>query len=150
MKKILLTLIISLTLISCKKENNYDNDAELCEIMSKMTTDDQRIRNMELLNNGSEKQKDSLWEIQNSIDKKNTELLIDITKKRGWVSKAELKCKKYMAPVVIFRHSPKEYWNEIREIIKTESDAGRMGSGDFMFIENNLEGRPDFDFKITE
>ncbi|WP_417291381.1 hypothetical protein [Corallibacter sp.] len=150
MKKILLTLFILLTILSCKKENNYDDNVELCKLLSEMTSDDQRIRRMDLLKNGTSTQKDSLWKIQNQIDKQNTELLIEITEKRGWVSKKELDCNGTMAPVVIFRHSPKEYFEKIQELIETESKEGRMKGGDYMFIENHLKGRPDFDIQIVE
>ena len=153
MKKNLLIIIIALvalSILSCKKENNYYDDAELCELLSEMTENDQRIRKMELFSNGTKMQKDSLWEIQKQIDIENTEILIEITKKRGWVSKKDLGCDKYMAPVVIFRHSPEEYFDEIRKLIETESKAGRMKGGDFMFIDNHLKGRPDFDFQIVE
>lgn len=150
MKKTLLTLFISLSILSCKKENNYDNDEKLCKLLSEMFSNDQRIRKMDLLKNGTSNQKDSLWKIQKQIDKQNTELLIEITEKRGWVSKKELGCDGKLAPVVIFRHSPKEYFEKIKELIETESKAGRMKSGDYMFIENHLKGRPDFDIQIVE
>ena len=142
MKNILLTLIISFTILSCKKENNYENDAELCTILSEMNESDQKIRNLPELRNGSQKIKDSLWVIQNKIDNKNTELLIEITKKRGWVSKTELGCEKDMAPVVIFRHAPKKYWNEIGQLIEKEFSEKRMTKGDYWFIDNHLKGRP--------
>ncbi len=142
MKNILLILIIPFLIFSCKKENNYENDSELCSLLSKMTEDDQRIRNFSELKNGSKKIKDSLWKIQIGIDKKNTKLLIDITQKRGWVSKKELGCSEDIAPVVIFRHAPKEYWNEIQPLIEKEYAEKRMGKGDYWFINNHLKGRP--------
>ncbi|PQJ19538.1 hypothetical protein [Tenacibaculum sp. SG-28] len=150
MKKILLTLFISVSILSCKKDNNYDNDEELCKLLSKMKSDDQRIRKMDLLKNGTSSQKDSLWRIQKQIDKHNTELLIEITEKRGWVSKNELGCDGMIPPVVIFRHSPKEHFEKIKELIETEYNAGRIGGLDYTFIENHLKGRPDFDIQIVE
>lgn len=153
MKKnqILISSLVLLFLLSaCKNENNYEDDVELCNLLSKMTDDDQKIRNMDLLQNGTQKQKDSLWEIQNEIDLRNTKLLIEITENRGWVSKKKLSCDGTMAPVVIFRHSPKQYFEKIKELIETESKAGRMEGGDYMFIDNHLQGRPAFDFQIVE
>ena len=91
---------------------------------------------------GSKKVRDSLWEIQSEIDKKNTKLLIDITKKRGWVSKKELGCTEYIAPVIIFRHAPKEFWDEIKPLIEKEYAEKRMESVDYGFIDNHLRGRP--------
>jgi len=149
MKKTLLTIIIALSIVSCKEEK-YNDDSELCELLSEMFDDDQRIRKMDLLINGTSAQKDSLWKIQSQIDKRNTELLIDITEKRGWVNKKELGCNKAIAPVVIFRHSSKDYFEKIKKLIETESKAGRMKSGDYWFIDNHLKGRPDFDFQVVE
>jgi hypothetical protein len=150
MKRILPLLILNIIIYSCKKENKYENDAELCELLSEMTSKDQEIRQMELLEIGTEKQKDSLWKIQKKVDNENTELLIEVTKKRGWVSKNGLNCEKNMAPVVIFRHSSEKYWNEIKLLIEKENKEGRMGNGDYMFIDNHLQGRPAFDFQIVE
>jgi hypothetical protein len=186
MRNILLTLIISITILSCKKENNYENDAELCSILAEMIESDQSIRNLpeltdpffEILDSirtvnssisevdsnlskeehpnwgkiareiaekrpkGSKRVRDSLWEIQSEIDKKNTKLLIDITKKRGWISKDGLGCTEYIAPVIIFRHAPEKYWEEIKPLIEKEYAEKRMESGDYGFIDNHLRGRP--------
>jgi len=150
MKKTLLTIIITFSIFSCKKEINYDDDSELCKLLSEMFENDQRIRKMELLYNGTEKEKDSLWEIQSQIDIKNTELLIEITEKRGWVSKSELGCERQIAPVVIFRHSPEKYFTTIKKLIDKEREARRMNSGDHMFIDNHLKGRPDFEFQTVD
>ncbi|WP_400074850.1 hypothetical protein [Winogradskyella sp. R77965] len=186
MKNILLTLTISITILSCKKENNYENDAELCSILAKMIESDQSIRNLpeltdpffEILDSirttnnltrevysnlsteeqlnwgkiareiaekrpkGSKNVRDSLWDIQEEIDIKNTKLLIEITKKRGWVSKDGLGCTEYISPMIIFRHAPEEFWEEIRPLIKKEYEEGKMNSATFGFIENHLDGRP--------
>ena len=90
----------------------------------------------------SKQTRDSLWRIQSEIDRQNTKLLIDITKKRGWVSKAELGCEAYIAPVIIFRHAPREFWPEIRPLIEKEFAEKRMGEGDYGFIDNHIKGRP--------
>lgn len=141
MRNILLILFISIIILSCKKENNYENNDELCAILSEMNESDQQIRNLKELKNGSQKIKDSLWEIQNHIDHENTELLIEIIKKRGWISHSELGCSEYIAPVVIFRHAPKKYWNEIQSLIDKEYAEKRIGKGDFWFIDNHLKDR---------
>ncbi|GGZ65759.1 hypothetical protein [Mesonia mobilis] len=96
---------------------------------------------------------DSLWEIQSKIDIENTKTLIDITKKRGWVSKKQLKCKNYISPVLIFRHAPEKFWKDLKPLIEKEFKAGRMNSGDYWFINNHINGRPtDFGngFEIIE
>jgi len=191
MKNILLTFIISLTILSCKKENNFEDDKELCGILAEMIQSDQRIRNLpeltdpffEILDSirtannltqevysnlsneeqlswgkiareiaekrpkGSKKVRDSLWDIQEEIDKKNTKLLIEITKKRGWVSKDGLGCTEYISPMIIFRHAPEEFWEEIRPLIKREYEEGKMNSATYGFIENHLDGRPLLDLE---
>lgn len=147
---LIITLVIIILQCACKNENNYENDTELCELLSKMTDDDQKIRNMDLLQNGTQKQKDSLWKIQKLIDGRNTELLLDITKKRGWVSKNSLNCEKYMAPVVIFRHTPEKYFNEVKEIIDKELQNKRLDGLNYEFINDHLNGRPGFNLEIIE
>ncbi len=142
MRNILLILTILISILSCKKENNFENNSELCRLLEEMTKDDQRIRNLSELRKGTKKVKDSLWKIQNEIDNRNTELLIEITKKRGWVSKTKLGCSEYISPMLIFRHAPKKYWNEIKPIIDKEFTEKRMTKGDYWFIDNHLKGRP--------
>ncbi|MEZ2414517.1 hypothetical protein ACA086_06085 [Muriicola sp. E247] len=182
-----LLLFVLLTIFSsCKNENTYENDAELCELLAKMFDDDQAIRNLpemtdpffEILDsiiavNYSSKKEyaalpteeqlawgrvareitnkrpqpsqetvDSLWAIQKEIDLKNSKLLIDITKKRGWVSKEQLGCTQNIAPVIIFRHTPRELWEKIRPVVEKEYSEKRMEDGDYWFITNHLDGRP--------
>lgn len=137
MKNLLLIAIILFSILSCKKDNNYEIDSELCALLAEMLESDQGIRKLD-----SWTISDSLWKIQEEIDKNNTRLLIDITKKRGWVSKHELGCTEYIAPMIIFRHAPEEYWNEIRPLIEKEYAEKRMGRGDYGLIDNHIRGRP--------
>ena len=150
MKNLLLTLIITITVLSCKKENNYENNVELFTLLNEMIESDQNIKNLPELKNGSKRIKDSLWTIQTEIDKRNTSLLIEITQKRGWLSKQDLGCTEYIAPVVIFRHAPKKYWDEIKTLIDKEYKEGRMEGGDYMFIVNHLNGRPSLNIKVVD
>ena len=179
--------------MGCKKENNYENDAELCLILSEMFVNDQSIRNtpgiagwffetldsIKTANNltgedytklTKEEQlkwgkiakkiakkrpkmpkniKDSLWDIQREIDRKNTKLLIEITKKRGWVNTNELGCKEYSYPVIIFRHAPEEFWDEVKPLIEKEYAEKRMNKYEYWFINNHLRGRPT-DYNIED
>ncbi len=193
MKKILLLLIISLLFFSCKSDNDYSNDAELCKIIRKMTKDDQKIRGMpklsgtffeildsirkannltkeiyiklnekeqlawgkitrKIANKRPQKSKeelDSLWSIQTKLDNHNTELLINIVKKRGWVDKMSLNCTEYAATWVIFRHSQEKYWKEIRPLIEKAYREKKLGGMEYTMIDNQLKGRPSlkFDFE---
>jgi len=195
MKRLIIASIF-LTIISCKNENNYDDDRELCRILGEMTENDQKYRNSPQLSEPffkildslritenltreqykklpkekqleygkraraiadripkvDKKEKDSIWNLQIKFDEKNTELLIDITNKRGWVSREELGCEEYISPWVIFRHSPEKYWKEIRPIIEKEYAEKRMVAGDYIMIDNHLKGRPmiDLNKKLNE
>jgi len=90
----------------------------------------------------SQKKQDSLMELQIKIDNKNTELLIDVTKKIGWVSKNKLGCEEYVSAWIVFRHSQSQYWDEIRTIIDKEKAEGRIGNGDYKMVDNHIKGRP--------
>ena len=63
---------------------------------------------------------DSLRVIQLKIDEVNTRKLIQIVKKRGWVTSKTLDCKEKFKTVIIFRHAPKKFWKEIRPLIEIE------------------------------
>ena len=97
----------------------------------------------------SKKELDSLWGIQTELDNHNTELLINIVKKRGWVDKTSLNCKEYAATWVIFRHSQEKYWNEIRPLIEKAYKEKKLGGMEYTMIDNQLKGRPSlkFDFE---
>jgi hypothetical protein len=94
----------------------------------------------------SEKIKDSLMNLQIEIDDKNTEILIDIIKEKGWVTKNGLGCKEYVSTFLIFRHSQEKYWGEIRKLIEKEKSQNRIGNGDYMMIDDHIKGRPMTDF----
>lgn len=90
----------------------------------------------------SEKKQDSLMKLQIKLDNKNTELLIDIIKEKGWVYKNNLDCEEYFSAWLVFRHSQSQYWNEIRKIIDKEKDLGRIGVKDYNMVNNHIKGRP--------
>ncbi|OSY87431.1 hypothetical protein WH52_11155 [Tenacibaculum holothuriorum] len=150
MKRNTFLLFVLFLVFSCKTKINYHDDSELCKLLTKMAEDDQKIRKMPLLDTGTKKQKDSLWNIQKRKDKKNIEILIEIIKERGWIDKKELKCDKAVPPVLIFRHAPEEYFKQIEKIISIENEAGRMSNGDYMFVENHLKGRPSFSIQVDD
>jgi hypothetical protein len=98
----------------------------------------------------SEKKQDSLMQLQIIIDNKNTELLIDITKEIGWVSKPKLGCKEYVSAWIVFRHSQSQYWEEIREIIEKEKIKKRLLIKEYKIIDNHIKGRPKFEKKLNK
>lgn len=87
----------------------------------------------------TEKQSDSLMSLQIELDNKNTELLIDIIKQRGWPNKENTKCKKFAGGV--FRHSQSQYFDEIRVLIEKEMEEGRMNTAAYKFYLDHINGR---------
>lgn len=87
-------------------------------------------------------QNDSLWTLQDKIDAENTEKLIGIVKKHGWLTAKKLGCKARFKTVLFFRHAPKKYWNEIRPLIEKERTAKRLSGYEYYVIDNHLNGRP--------
>jgi len=90
----------------------------------------------------SEQKQDSLMQLQIKLDNINTELLIDVTKEIGWVSKQSLGCKEYVSTWIVFRHSQSQYWKEIREIIEKEKAGGELLPNEYNIIDNHIKGRP--------
>ena len=87
-------------------------------------------------------QNDSLWTLQEKIDLENTKKLIGIVKKHGWLTAKKLGCKERFKTVLILRHAPKKYWNEIRLLIEKERTAKRLSGYEYYIIDNHLNGRP--------
>jgi len=85
---------------------------------------------------------DSLRVLQQELDENNTEKLIAITKKHGWVTSDKLGCKENFKTALIFRHAPKKYWTEIRSLIEKERTARRISGYEYYIIDNHLKGRP--------
>lgn len=162
-------------------------DNELCNVLYKMSLDDQRYRGTTeniadhyrntldslLLNRGLSKtefnslpkprqsvlekhafklarkrlvpvmmQNDSLRVLQETLDAKNTEQFIEITKKYGWLTAKALGCKERFKTVLIFRHAPRKYWDEIRTLIEKERTEKRLSGYEYYLIDNHLKGRP--------
>ena len=95
-------------------------------------------------------QNDSLRALQKSIDGNNTKKLIEITKKHGWLTANGLECTEKFKTVLIFRHAPKKYWNEVRSIIEKERAAKRLTGYEYYIIDNHLKGRPPLTKKHTD
>ena len=90
----------------------------------------------------TKQQEDSLMQLQIVLDNKNTELLIDIIKKRGFPNLPD--CKEEQFPAITLRHSQNQYWDEIRILIEKEFKLGNMNKGQFKIILNHINGREEF------
>ena len=122
-------------LSNCSSQQAFEDDLKLCDLLAKMTTDDQKYRH-------SQESYENNLQAQTALDHENCNLLLAIIKKRGWPSKNKIGCEQEMMPVVIFRHAPKELWPEIEQVIEIEYGAKRMTEGDYKFILNHITGRP--------
>ena len=149
MKKIFLTLITVNIFISCNKKDGF-TDEEVCKLLTEMTENDQKYRNQIMDSTISNKAKDSFSTIQNKIDRRNTELLIEIINQKGWPNADSLNCEDPSPTILIFRHADKKYFDTIQKLIDIELKKGNLGGLDHMFIDNHLKGRPDFNFKVVE
>ena len=94
----------------------------------------------------TEKQEDSLMQLQIILDNKNTELLIDIIKERGFPNLPDCKGSKF--PAMTLRHSQSQYWDEIRHLVEKEFNSGNMNKGQYKIVLNHINGREEF--KITK
>ncbi len=52
--------------------------------------------------------------------------------------------------MLIFRHAPKKFFEEIIKIIDKELDEGRLDGLSHAFIKDHLNGRPGLSFQIIE
>ena len=149
MKNLFLALTIAYFSFSCKSSPEYMDDQRLCDMLVDMIDRDQKYREL-LGESKDELLRDSLIQIQKTIDHQNTKMLIEIVQHRGWPNKDSLGCDEFGAPVVIFRHAPKEYFNQIKTLIDLEFEEGRMGGMDHAFIVDHLQGRQGTPFKIVD
>jgi hypothetical protein len=142
------SLIIILTLISSEifAQEKIVDKIEMCNLLTELKTNDQLHRKSEILNSWNEnkyskKEIDSIWALQIKIDNENTEKLIELTKKYGWLSDERLDCLK-LNIWIIFRHSQKKYFEQISELIEKEHNSNRLNDWHYKLIKNHLNGRP--------
>jgi len=81
----------------------------------------------------------TLIELQTELDNRNTELLIDIIKNRGYPNKKNSMCKKYAG--MVFRHSQSKYFDEIKILIKGELEKGNLNEASYNFFLDQINGR---------
>jgi hypothetical protein len=75
------------------------------------------------------------------IDKSNTEKLIELTKKYGWLSDEKTGCSN-LNIWILFRHSQKKYFEQIKKLIEHELNSNRLNNWEYKLIKNHLNGRP--------
>mgnify|MGYP000106094846 CR=1 FL=1 len=83
----------------------------------------------------SKKQIDSLWNIQNEIDLKNTNRLYELTKEYGWLSQTKLDS--VIDPMIFLFHTPKQTIEKMQSLLFEEVQAKRMNPNKFaMYVDN--------------
>lgn len=81
----------------------------------------------------------TIVELQTELDNRNTELLIDIIKNRGYPNKKNSMCKKYAG--MVFRHSQRKYFDEIKILIIGELEKGNLNEASYNFFLDHINGR---------
>lgn len=83
----------------------------------------------------SKEQEDSLWNIQNKIDLKNTNRLYEITKEYGWLNQTKLDS--VIDPILFLLHTPKETIEKMQTLLLEEVQAKRMEPLKYaMYVDN--------------
>jgi hypothetical protein len=147
MKKLIFYTLLCFSLGSFAQEAIPDK-AELCKTLNKMTDNDQVYRNGKILKDGKfgrksvypKKLKDSVWKLQWKLDNENTEKLIRLTRKYGWMSDERINCPE-LDIWLIFRHSQKKYYKEISEVIEKEHKAKRLNDFQYKLINDHVTGK---------
>ena len=140
-----------------KLEFMYGYDQTLREYIYYKSFDKCKTDSIEATNNQNKRLISSsleltIWKLYiNPMDSIHTKELISITKKYGFPSTKRIK--KYYKkgfvnpefnPAVIFIHSPKIYWEELKVLMKSELDEGRVDRCTYGFMLWHLNGRHDW------
>ncbi|WP_046756967.1 hypothetical protein [Kordia jejudonensis] len=147
MKKTIHVFFLFFSFITVAQET-IPNKVEMCETLTKMIEDDRMYRGKEILRDGTfgrkstypQKVIDSVWKLQWKLDNANTEKLIQLTKKYGWMSDERINCPE-LDIWLIFRHSQKKYYNEIDKIIEKEHTAKRLNDFQYKLIKDHVTGK---------
>lgn len=87
----------------------------------------------------------------NPMDARHTARLIEITKKYGFPSTDRIR--KYydkefqdpeFSPFLLFIHAPKEYWEELKVLMKQELETGRINRCTYGYLLWHVNGRSSF------
>jgi hypothetical protein len=86
----------------------------------------------------------------NPMDAMHTRNLIEITKKYGFPTKKRMKryynkefSNPEFSPLLIFIHSPKNYWNEVELLMTNEYNEGRIDRCTYGYLKWHVNGRND-------
>ncbi|TVZ26549.1 hypothetical protein JM83_1541 [Gillisia sp. Hel_I_86] len=144
--KIYLTIIIIFLSNMSFAQNAKVEKFDFCAIITEMFESDQKYRSMNKIKT-FEKQKstkvyDSLMKLQTVIDNMNTEKLLKLVKEKGWPDQRKLNCEREIFPMIIFRHSQRQYFDEIANILEEELKENRISDWEYKMINNHLNGRP--------
>ncbi|MBL4747104.1 MAG: hypothetical protein JKY08_12185 [Flavobacteriaceae bacterium] len=93
----------------------------------------------------SEQLIDSLMILQEILDNKNTEILIDVIKKAGYPNIDSLPCEK--SPDLVFLHSQPQYFKEIKLLITEEHKKEAINDFLYGMILRHIGGRKENDLK---
>ncbi|EDP94823.1 hypothetical protein U8527_07885 [Kordia algicida OT-1] len=147
MKKLIICTLLCYSFLSFAQET-ITNKAEMCQILIQMVESDQLYRNGEILKSGKFGRKstypkkviDSVWVLQRKLDDSNTEKLLKLTKKYGWLSDERVNCPK-LNIWLLFRHSDKKYYKEILQVIEKEYNAKRLNDFQYKLIKDHVTGK---------
>lgn len=115
---------------------NADQMIEFDNMLKK----DQTLRQMVSKGGFSKSRLDSIWKLQNVLDKENTEKLIEITETCGFPYPDRIN-----APIplwLIFQHADTRlYGQKIKTLLNKELELGNIGLGEFNMIMWHVNGR---------
>lgn len=123
-----------------KIEKRILPDKILLKLMD-IINSDQKYRStiVENRENLSKKAKDSLWDLQDKVDLKNTIRVIEVIKEYGYITSDNSNSN---APIhIVLMHTPSELKSEVLELIEEENKAGRIIKSSYGLIKWHLEGR---------
>jgi hypothetical protein len=120
--------------------------------LNKMYSNDQKYRAyiVKNINKLSAFKQDSLWSLQNKIDKFNTVRLISIIEKYGYFDSGNSNSR--IAIHIILMHTPNELKKEVFSLIIKEYEKGRVNEASYGLITWHLKGRPriNLNYKKTQ
>lgn len=148
MRKATILLCATLfTLTSLSQKMGFDTTAK-CDMLTTLKENDRFYRTGDFIDTFAKTRSDypkkivdSIWVLQRKLDVYNTETLLQLTKDYGWLNNERVNCPE-LDIWLIFRHSDKQYFDEISQLIDYELAAERLDSFEHKMIRHHLQGRP--------